>query len=207
MASSISPPSQTSVLFARGVLARLAIWPALRLAVHQNWGGPESAQKQRWLAGVIVDEFEASIPSAAAPSNLTPASVQPTPDEEYVETLLLQILDDEFEVALEDGSAADVATDIVKLWAEASGGGGELLRRFEDQADRLRGKVPQYEVGAGSGSDWEDEDDSGSGESDGDEAEGGEGEEIVPRLLNHRTREEPEVDEDGFTTVKKKGRK
>ncbi|KAH7902866.1 Pre-rRNA-processing protein TSR2-domain-containing protein [Hygrophoropsis aurantiaca] len=203
MASSSSPP-QISILFARGVLARLAIWPALRLAVHQNWGGPQSIEKQRWLAGIIVDEFEASIPTSSISANLisTPPT-KPVPDEEYIETLLLQVLDDEFEVALEDGSASVVASDVIRLWAEACNGGGELLQKFEDQADRLRGKAPQYEVGAGSGSDWEDD--------DSDEDSDGEDEEAVPRLLDHQNgnqpRNEPEVDEDGFTTVTKKGRR
>ncbi|KAG1811248.1 Pre-rRNA-processing protein TSR2-domain-containing protein [Suillus subaureus] len=173
MASDASP---ISVLFARGLLARIALWPALRIAVHQNWGGPQSAQKQRWLAGVIIDEFEASLP---------PVSASLTPDAEYIETMLLQIMDDEFEVALEDESAFDVARDVVRLWNDAKEGKDGYVKDLEMQADRMKGKMPQYE------------DESGS---DGENL----GKEVVPQLLD-RAKEVSNIDEDGFTTVKRKG--
>ncbi|KAF8844792.1 hypothetical protein BDN67DRAFT_894200 [Paxillus ammoniavirescens] len=189
MSSSSAPPHPHTILFARGTIARLALWPALRLAVHQSWGGPESQEKQRWLAGVIVDQFEESIP----------------PGEDDIEELLLQIMSDEFEVVLEDDSGAAVSKDIVKLFRFVCTGDDTLVEELEAQAERIKGKTPQYEVGAGSGSDWEDDDDE-DGES---ESEGGQGEGDVPQLLDRSGgggREEPEVDEDGFTMVKKKGR-
>ncbi|KAF8189647.1 hypothetical protein BJ912DRAFT_966012 [Pholiota molesta] len=58
-------PPPSSVLFARGVIARLAIWSTLRIAVQENWGGPDAAAKRTWLASeilllqVMADEFEA----------------------------------------------------------------------------------------------------------------------------------------------------
>ena len=70
-------PAPASVLFARGVIARLALWPALRIAVEQGWGGPESAEKRTWIASVIVDSFEEE---------------DPKPDVPYVEEMLLQVL-------------------------------------------------------------------------------------------------------------------
>ncbi|KAG1875416.1 Pre-rRNA-processing protein TSR2-domain-containing protein [Suillus subalutaceus] len=207
MASDASP---ISVLFARGLLARLALWPALRIAVHQNWGGPQSAQKQRWLAGVITDEFEASIPPPSASltafdshqsAPMHPSYALPEPDTEYIETMLLQIMDDEFEVALEDGSAFDVARDVVRLWADAKEGKDGYVKELEIQADRMKGKMPQYEVDAGSASDWEDSDDDNEDESGSDSENFGE---VVPQLLN-RAKEVPDIDEDGFTTVKRRG--
>ena len=209
----MTTPHPHTVLFARGTLARLALWPALRLAVHVAWGGPASAEKQRWLAGVLVDQFE---PFIVAPPTLVPTpsrtasvgsgsgsgSAPPPPDDVYVEELLLQIMADEFDVALEDDSAAAVAKDIVKLFEAVRAGDETFVKELEAQADKVKGKVPKYERGvgseseSGSGSEWEDE----------EESEG----EPVPQLLNHsepRTREEPQVDEDGFTTVKKKGRR
>ncbi|KAG1729090.1 Pre-rRNA-processing protein TSR2-domain-containing protein [Suillus paluster] len=202
-------PSPTSILFARGLLARLALWPALRIAVHQNWGGPQSAQKQRWLAGVITDEFEASLPPLSTSfttlnsAPIHPSHTLPEPDTEYIEAMLLQIMDDEFEVALEDGSAFDVARDAVRLWGDAKEGRDGYVKDLEMQAERMKGKMPQYEVDAGSGSDWED--------SDGDEDESGSdgedyGNDVVPQLLNH-AKEVPDTDEDGFTIVKRKGGK
>ncbi|KAH0839485.1 Pre-rRNA-processing protein TSR2-domain-containing protein [Lanmaoa asiatica] len=214
----MSTPHPHTILFARGTLARLALWPALRIAVHSAWGGPASAEKQRWLAGVLVDQFEAfivastSVPgpttsSLSAPSGTGSAgsTTGSPPDTVDIEDLLLQIMADEFDVALEDGSAAAVAKDIVKLFGAVCAGDETFVKELEAQAERVRGKMPTYEIGvgsgseSGSGSEWEDDD--GDGESEG---------ESVPQLLNHsepRTNEEPQVDEDGFTMVKKKGRR
>ncbi|KAF9236411.1 Pre-rRNA-processing protein TSR2-domain-containing protein [Melanogaster broomeanus] len=207
MSSSSTPsaqPHSLTVLFARGIIARLALWPALRLAVHQSWGGPDSAEKQRWLAGVIVDQFEEFITSSPSLSS-SPSFA------DYIEELLLQVMSDEFDVSLEDDSASAVSRDIVTLFSAICTGDDTFVKELEAQADRIRGKAPQYEVGAGSGSDWEDDDDDDDddGESGIEDAEGGEGEEVAPQLLDRSggRKEEAEIDEDGFTIVKKKGRR
>ncbi|KAI0751743.1 Pre-rRNA-processing protein TSR2-domain-containing protein [Daedaleopsis nitida] len=180
MASSTAP--HTSVLFARGVIARLAAWPALRIAVDQGWGGPESAQKRTWLASVLVDDFEEH---------------QPAPDADYVEDRLLQVMADEFETVLEDGSAEAVAKDLVRLWAETAQGGDALLKEWEESADRLKGKKVEVEEAAGDNSDWEEMSDD---EEDADEDE-------APPLLDPSQRpHEPQIDADGFITVKSKGK-
>ena len=215
--NSMSTSHPNTVLFARGTLARLALWPALRLAVHASWGGPASAEKQRWLAGVLVDQFE---PFIVAPPPSLPASASsrtrpvgsgsgsgsdPPPDDVYVEELLLQIMADEFDVTLEDDSAVAVARDIVKLFETVCAGDETFVKEFEAQADMVKGNVPKYEMGLGSGS--EDESESEWEDDDGEEEDEGES---IPQLLNHsqsRTREEPQVDKDGFTMVKKKGRR
>ncbi|KAM5540613.1 hypothetical protein V8D89_005644 [Ganoderma adspersum] len=177
--ASPSPP-QSSVLFARGVIARLAYWPALRIAVDQGWGGPESAGKRTWLASVLVDDFEEQ---------------DPKPDLDYVEDRLLQVMVDEFDANLEDGSAEAVAKDIVRLWEEISAGKTDLLKDFEDKADRLKGKKIEVEEAAGENSDWEDM-------SDDDESE--EAPQLVERQRTPEKQTEP--DEDGFTTIKGKGK-
>ena len=184
MSSSAPPPA--SVLFARGVIARLAYWPALRIAVDQGWGGPESAEKRTWIASVLVDDFEEQ---------------EPKPDVDYVEDRLLQVMADEFDAVLEDGSAEAVAKDIIRLWEEVSGGKAALLGEFEERADTLKGKKVEVEEAAGDNSDWEDE-------SDDDEEEDHDAANEAPQLIDHRQRpkEEPEVDEDGFTTVKGKNK-
>ncbi|KAF8654882.1 hypothetical protein AX16_003343 [Volvariella volvacea WC 439] len=176
-----APPPPTSVLFARGVIARLAIWATLRIAVQESWGGSQSAEKRKWLAGEIVDAFEQQ---------------NPPPDDQYIEELLLQVMADEFEASVEDGSAESVAQDIVKIWDEARIGKQDLVLRFEEIESKLRGKQvdARYEVVSDPEEDWSDEE-------EGDDEE-------VPELINRRlerlTRNnEPEVDEDGFTVVKK----
>lgn len=183
--SSSSAPPQTSVLFARGVIARLSTWPALRVAVDQNWGGPDSSKKRTWLASVIVDAFEEE---------------DPLPDASYVELTLLQVLEDEFDVTLEDGSSEQVAEDIVKLWDEVQSGKLDFMRNLEEQAEKAKGKKVEVEQVEGDEDGWESE--------SGSESDEGPEQDDVPMLVDHAlnaSKPEPEVDEDGFTKVKGKG--
>jgi hypothetical protein len=70
------------------------LWSALDIAVQNEWAGPESSNIRDWLGGVIVDMF--SFPA------------QKKVDVEDVEDVLLQVLEDEFELRLEDDSAYQV---------------------------------------------------------------------------------------------------
>jgi len=171
------------ILFARGVIAILSAWPVLRLAVDQNWGGPESAAKRTYLASEIVDAFESR-----------------QLDQDDVEDLILQSLAEEFELVVEDGSSEKVASDVVKLWGEVSEGKSDMVLGLEAIADKFKGKKVIAEVEEGNGdSDWEDDE---SGEEDGgDDAP----QLLVPQSLPSRP--EPVVDEEGFTLVQGKGKK
>ncbi|KAI6151560.1 hypothetical protein BKA82DRAFT_4100579 [Pisolithus tinctorius] len=155
----------------------------------------------------MVDQYEDHVPQTDAPStSQSGLGLGTAPDASYVEEMLLQIMFDEFEVTLEDNSAYDVARDIVRLWEDVCGGRDTLVKEWEAQAERIKGNVPRMEEGAHSGSDWEDTDDDEGEDSDVD-MEGGEGNrEDVPQLLDH-SRHQPEVDEEGFTTVRRKGRR
>ncbi|KII96133.1 hypothetical protein PLICRDRAFT_239024 [Plicaturopsis crispa FD-325 SS-3] len=193
-----APPPPHQVLFARGVIARLAIWPALRLAVSNSWGGPPSVSvsKRTWLASELVDAFT---------SNQVGEQGSEEEDVEWVAEMLAQVMEDEFDCTLGDGSEEAVARDIVKLWPEVARGGTEAeekVLRWERDAEGARGTAVVAHEQAPEGSDWEDDSDSGS-----DDGEGG-GE--VPRLLDHsredRERQEPVVDEDGFTLVQPRKR-
>ncbi|KAJ7740590.1 Pre-rRNA-processing protein TSR2-domain-containing protein [Mycena metata] len=179
-------PPPSSVLFARGVIARLATWDTLRLAVQEGWGGPGALQKRTWLASVIVDAFEETVP---------------TPDDQYVEEILVQVLADEFDTDLEDGSAEPVALDVVRLWDETRVGRDDLVLKFEAKAEGLRGKrAVAQEIANNDADEWEEE------ERDEDDSGMDEDVEEVPQLMEPPRREEPEVDEDGFTMVKGKGK-
>ncbi len=182
------PPNPALVLFARGVIARLELWPALRIAVEQGWGGPESRAKRRWLASVLVDAFD--------------EPQQPSPDAEYVALMLAQVLEDEFDASIEDGSVEAIAADVVALW----GAGEEAVGEWERKAEGARAKRVDVreEVVDGDGDDdgddddeWEDEEE----DEDGDEA---------PQLSRaagdsqqRPSKPEPVVDDDGFTLVQK----
>lgn len=183
-----SPPA-SSVLFARGVIARLATWAILQIAVKESWGGPGASSKRTWLASIIVDSFEEQTP---------------IPDDQYIEELLLQVMSDEFETVIEDGSAEGVAQDIVRLWNETRTEKEDLVRKFEELAEKVRGKIPniQEQVVSDDDDDWDDDD---------EEEDEGEVEEEVPSLVERpaskQVSKEPEIDEDGFTLVKGKARR
>ncbi|GJJ07825.1 hypothetical protein Clacol_002030 [Clathrus columnatus] len=192
MATSISSvPSEALVNFARGTIATLKLWSALKIAIDSGWGGPESTPKRQWLASVIVDAFEEA-----------ENKKEPLPDAIYIEEMLLQILSDEFDVVLEDGSAQPIAEKIVELWQEVMyEGSSENVFKLENMATKLQGKKVNVEekVNSDDECDWDDDDDDEEGSS---EAE-------VPALLNTHQggeREQSEVDEDGFTVVKGRGR-
>ncbi|TFK68113.1 hypothetical protein BDN72DRAFT_888676 [Pluteus cervinus] len=188
--SSPNPPP-VSVLFARGVLARLATWPILRIAIQESWGGPEGQAKRRWIAGVLVDTFEESLTGNASTE----------PDDVYIEEMLLQILADEYEVRVEDGSAEDVARDLIRLWDECKLGKDGLVKRFEEGEAKVRNKRENVEVSTTEeDGEWTDDDE------DGEDADDEEMEE-APQLLDslqQKQKNEPEVDEDGFTLVKRR---
>jgi len=178
-------PNPALILFARGVIARLELWPALRIAVEQGWGGSGSYEKRRWLASEIVDAFDKD---------------DAAPDAEYIASMLAQVLEDEFDATFEDGSVEDVARDIVGLW----GAGEEVVGMWERRAEGARGKKVDVRMEGGGGEDededeWEDEDE--------DEESGVE---EAPQLVaaadaqvQRPGRPKPIIDEDGFTLVQK----
>jgi len=181
------PPNHNRalVLFARGVIARLEHWPALRVAVEQGWGGPSSRDKRRWLASEIVDAFDSS-------SN---DDSMPMPDADYIALMLAQVLEDEFDASFEDGSVEAVAADIVALW----GAGEDVVGQWERRAEGTRGKKVDVreEVGSDEG-EWEDEESEEEGEED-----------AAPQLIpaaaevQRPAKPKPITDEDGFTLVQK----
>lgn len=176
----------SSVLFARGVIARLATWDIFRVAVQENWGGPNGSAKRTWLASEIVDAFEQQ---------------SPVPDDQYIEEMLLQVIADEFDAVVEDGSGESVAVDIVRLWEETRLGKQDLVVKFEEAAEKVKGKrVVVQETEAEE--EWEDDEDDEDDEIDEDEPP-----QLVERLPPRNPKPEPEVDEDGFTMVKGKNRR
>ena len=144
------PPDPALILFARGVIARLEVWPALRVAVEQGWGGPSSREKRRWLASEIVDAFDADGVGVGASSSADAGqdrrdahdahahgkNKSTTPDAEYVGLMLAQALEDEFDALFEDGSVEAVAADVVALW----GAEEDVVREWEGKVEGVRGR-------------------------------------------------------------------
>ncbi|KAL8767074.1 MAG: hypothetical protein Q9209_006301 [Squamulea sp. 1 TL-2023] len=185
----ILPPSPEKIQqkFDLSIALTLSTWPALTLSVQNSWGGPNSAEKRDWFAGAISDLFS----STPNPETII--------DVEYLEEFLLQVMNDEFEVNVEDDSGAEVAAKIVglrKLCAQGDFGMvDEMYEKWRERQAKGGEKVNFQQV-----HDVE-EDDEGS---DSDAAEGDEDVEMgeAPELIKAaKEKIVPKVDEEGFTEV------
>ncbi|PKK17097.1 hypothetical protein A306_00014891, partial [Columba livia] len=75
-------------------------WPLPQLAVAQGFGGPQSPEKAAWLAGALQDFFTQN-------ADL---------EEEEVEEFLAEVMDNEFDTAVEDGSLQQVGSQYTPVW-------------------------------------------------------------------------------------------
>lgn len=192
--------------------------------MQNNWGGPESSDKRDWFAGAIADLF----PDV---SKLTPAQLQQKlqqqqrqqqhqsqasasaeaeePDQEDVETVLLQVMLDEFEVNVDDDSAFEVAEQVVRLRADCLRGRFDEVEALRRRWESKKGNKVVFKKAEDQDdeTDWDTDDDD---DDDGGEGENGDVEmDEAPPLVQApatRVRTEPEVDEDGFTKVTRKKR-
>ncbi|MCJ1419703.1 hypothetical protein MMC32_006059 [Xylographa parallela] len=176
-------PEKIAAKFDLSIALTLSLWPALSVAVQNSWGGPNSSEKRDWFAGAISDLLAAT----------------PDADVEYVEEFLLQVMNDEFDVNVEDGSAEEVAAKIVglrKLTARGDFGMvDEMFARWEERQRRGGAEVAMrfVEEEEDEESDFDTED-----WEDGVDVEMGEAPDLVKVP---RERPPPEVDEEGFTKV------
>ncbi|KAH7019250.1 Pre-rRNA-processing protein TSR2-domain-containing protein [Ilyonectria destructans] len=190
------PPAATRQSnFEQGVAYALHLWPALTLSVQNHWGGPDSADKRDWFAGAIAELFPEFV-------DTPPAKAVEEPDLEDVETMLLQIMVDEFEVNVDDDSGTEVATNIMKVRAGCAIGQFDdvdaLRTRFMNRNGTKVDQMFKKADDADQDTDWESDD------SD-DEDEGADVEmDDAPQLVAPKQKQEPQVDEDGFTMVTKK---
>jgi Pre-rRNA-processing protein TSR2 len=88
-------------------------WSALDMAVQMELAGPESSNIRDWLGGVIVDMFSFPVEGGTGTG-------EKIPDRDDLEDVLLQVLEDEFELRLEDDSAYQVRS--LCLWRLVSAG-------------------------------------------------------------------------------------
>jgi pre-rRNA-processing protein TSR2 len=189
--------------FEQAVAYALHLWPALTLAVQNQWGGPDSTDKRDWFAGAVADLFPEI--SDEAPSKT--AKTIEEPELEDVETVLLQIMVDEFDVNVDDDSGYEVATQIFASRAGCVIGDFAEFEKLRTRfLNKTGGKVDQLfkkADDADQDTDWE-SDDSGD-----DDNEGGADVEMedAPTLVSApKEKPQPKVDEDGFTTVSRKKR-
>jgi pre-rRNA-processing protein TSR2 len=181
---------QAQQKFEQGIWHALYNWDPLKVAVQNEWGGPDSEDKRDWLAGAISEIFETS----------------PETDALDIEVVLLQALQDEFDIRLEDETEVGVAQEIMRIKMETGEGNfstvDALQAKWLETKDKpaRTGKVRVEEKNQ----DWD-------GESVDEESEDDEDGDVsmddAPALVPAKAKSAPEVDEDGFTkVVGKRGR-
>ncbi|KAF2650548.1 hypothetical protein K491DRAFT_761652 [Lophiostoma macrostomum CBS 122681] len=192
-APTASQPSQEKFqqTFDLGIWHTLFNWAVLTVAIQNQWGGPDSADKRDWLAGAISDIFAAN----------------PDTDQEDLEVVLLQALEDEFGVRLEDETEVGVARDIVAIFGECKKGDFErvegLKRRWEERKGREVGTGSVKVVERVQEGEWDSVDE--ESEDDDEDVEMGDAPALVPAKAKEKV--QPEIDEDGFEKVVGKKRR
>lgn len=180
-------PETCQAHFELGITLSLFLWPSLSLAVTNNWGGPDSSEKREWFAQETINLIKEN----------------PEEDVEWIETFLLQVMLDEFEVNVDDESGYEVADQIMRLRKNCAKGD---FAEVQDMKRRWDSKGGKQDVGKMfEKRERSEEEDETDGSEDDDEDEDVDMDEAPPLV---RTREPvvPEVDEDGFTKVTKKKR-
>lgn len=201
----LSPEEVALTTFARSTLNLLTFWPALRISMTQGWGNSSSLSH---VAEDVVDLFYTAATSTSAQ----------LPDQDEIEAVLIHVLSTEFSLTLEDNSEGLIARDLVALWKECVYRATNpppyengLAERFEVAAAKARAEdgVRSYAAARQGASDDDDVENPSDLEDDSDSDDDSDDEMADAPVASGsgRKKEEPEIDEDGFQMVPKKGRR
>lgn len=170
-----------------GITLAINNWPALTLAVQSLWGGPTSSDKRDWLCGAISDML----------------NERPETDAEDLEDVLIQVMNDEFDVVVEDESATPVAAQIMEIKKGVEKGDFGAVQELMDAWQKKSQQKANNAAAAFKKVETNDDDQERDDEEDGDNvAQGDVDMDEAPSLVRApKEKVEPEVDEDGFTKV------
>ncbi|KAI2633482.1 Pre-rRNA-processing protein TSR2-domain-containing protein [Xylaria nigripes] len=223
-------PESRQQEFEQGVAISIHLWQSLTIAVQNNWGGTDSADKRDWLAGVIVDMFPTFMDIAAATSQTTTTNnnnnnnnnttdtqrtqTKKLPEEpvpEDIEDTLLQVMFDEFEANVDDQSEAQVVDRIMKCRAQCAEGNFALVAELRARWLDTKGKKVAAQAGAEPNQETDSESGSDEDDEDGEDEQNGDGDvdmDDAPALVPVAPKEkpQPEIDEDGFEKVSRRRR-
>lgn len=193
--------------FEQSVAFSLHLWPVLSLAVQNNWSDNSGDDVRDWFAGAVVELFPSLVDVAAFSARLAqnkglarPENLE-EPDMEDVEGRLLQVMEDEFNVNVDDDSSYEIAEQIIRLRAQCINGDFTEVDKLREKWASGRGKkvVMKQAPDQDQDTDWEEEDD----EDDEDEDEDVD---MNDAPAAPKEKPQPEVDDDGFTKVAHKKR-
>ena len=165
-------------------------WTSLTIAVQNSFGGPDAAEKRDWFAGQI-SELLASESDA---------------DVDYLEEFMIGVMNDNFDVHIDDGSAEEVAAKIIGLKKLCLQGDFGMVDEMYDRwsqkqknGGEKRIAVQHVERDEDDDEDWDNEDN--------DDDEDVEMEEAPELVRVPKEKVVPKTDDDGFTEVIGKKRK
>ena len=180
-------PTKEQLQFARSVYILLELWPALRQAVQEQWGGELSEEKRAFLLSHLCDEYGNH-------------GARTRPDLDDLTELIESYVMEEFDCELEDNSAALIAGHIclahTGIFLEDKG--DTIVAELEATLSRTGAKAQRAEV-----QDGFDMIDDSEGSDEDDERP------VQPsaRPAEPAPKQERIVDEDGFEVVQSRRRK
>ncbi|RMY12446.1 hypothetical protein D0867_07760 [Hortaea werneckii] len=182
-------PEKLQQSFDYGIWYALSLWPALNVACSNHWGGESTLDKKDWFAGAVSDLF----------------TQRPDIEYEEVECFLLQVMQDEFDCNVEDETEVEVTKTIMALKKKLVEERDltpfrELERRYKNRGQmKMNIQVVENEDDDDDDEEWE-----GFGDDQDDAMETDEAPQLVATPTMPKVKEEPEVDDDGFTKVQGK---
>ena len=181
------PDPKQQARFELGISMLVYSWDALDIAVINQWGGIESAEKRDWITGIIVDLFKNN----------------KVVDSPLIEETLLYAMLDEFDTHVDDGSAQPIANSMIILYDECR----QLnYSRVEDLYTKW---LERQKTGTSKQRDVKINE--VVSDSEEDEDEDAEMEDMDVHMerenIGQTSRNEPIIDDDGFEVVQKKGRR
>lgn len=175
--------------FELGVCMAVYKWEELTTAVDNQWGGATSADKRDWISGIVIELFEDKVVDIQA-----------------IEETLLYAMVDEFDTEIDNDSALQIASLIMKFYKDAG------LQKY-DQIDELYAKWQAKQNLRSEGQKVVIETDPNNPSDSEDEDEDDENiDSPVTQTVDDSAMDIDEppalvVDEDGFELVQKKGRR
>ncbi|KAH1187997.1 pre-rRNA-processing protein TSR2 homolog [Mauremys mutica] len=175
-----APREETRGLFGQGVRAVLGSWAALQIAVEHGFGGAHGREKAEWMVGAVEQYFHSN------------AALEP----DEVEDFLAEVLNNEFDTIIEDGSLAEVSQQLQSLFARCQRGEGpaltEAIARLTRRQQEVGRAATQARLAEGTSSEEEEEE------------EEEERPEEVMDCSSPGPPPDPPPAEDGWTVVRKK---
>lgn len=196
--------------FQAGATAILRSWSALKTAVESEWGGVASKEKAEFLRSHIFEAFDYKKGKASI-------------DMYELEDNLAIYLEEEFSIVVEDESEKEVARLITEMFDQCGNGNFTLAREVVAKANAAAQANTEKAMVQSNGELDEDSDDEMDASPSTNSAQDYAGEYLFGapagqaqrvskgpvRQLGEAAPEkaQPEVDDDGFTTVPTKGRR